>query len=185
MYRSIATVAAFAAAALAQGQSIGDLLNSTADLSSLRDFLTSSAPDVLTTLAGASNITVLAPNNAAFQALGTPPNTPGFAQALLTYHVVQGAFSAAQLSAGTAFSPTLLKDAAYTTVSGGQVVETEPMDDTVAIYSGLFTHSMVVQADVNATNNVIIHVIDSKSLRELLLGRALNSLQRCYQFHHG
>lgn len=163
MHRSIFTFPAFAGAVLAQGQSIASLLNSTSSLSSLANFITTQAPDVLTTLANASNVTLLAPNNDAFSNLSSAPsNQPGFAQALLTYHVIQGSFSAAQLTAGTAFSPTLLTDTAYTNVTGGQVVETTPLDDTVAVYSGLFTHSTVVQADINATNQVTVHIIDSK-----------------------
>lgn len=165
MHRYILAISAFAATALAQGQSVATLLNSTSSLSSLANFITTQAPDILTTLGSASNITILAPNNEAFSNLDPKSLTGVSPQALLTYHVIKGSFSAAQLTAAkTAFSPTLLTDPKYTNVSGGQVVETMPMDDSVAVYSGLFTHSMVVQADINATNMVTIHVIDSKIL---------------------
>ena len=165
MYRTLLSLAALSAGVYAQAP-LAQLLNSTAALSNLTSLFTTYAPQTLTALASASNITILAPSNAAFAALGPLPQSPDLANmvtALLTYHVINGSYSASQLSAGTKFLPTMLSDPAYANVTGGQRVESEPMDGSVGFYSGLFSMSMVSQADVKAANDVTVHVIDSRS----------------------
>ncbi|KAL9109308.1 MAG: hypothetical protein Q9227_006063 [Pyrenula ochraceoflavens] len=162
MYRTLLSLTALSACVCAQ-QPIGQLLNSTASLSNLTSLVSTYAPQLLTTLSSASNITILAPSNAAFKALGNLPmmaDMGSFVESLVSYHVVNGSYTASELMGMPKFLPTMLSNPAYANVTGGQRVESMAMDGSVGFYSGEFTMSMVSQANVNASNDVTVHVID-------------------------
>lgn len=158
-----------AAAPAVLGQTLPELLaaqNST--LSTLVGLL-QSQPALLNTVAGLKNITILAPSNAAFEKLLADPavaakaGEPGFVAALLSYHVINGAYYASNFLAATdapVFVPTYLTNETFSTVEGGQVVEAQTMDGSVVVTSGNGAESKVVGADFNFTDGVV-HVIDS------------------------
>lgn len=144
--KNLLSVAALAGAASAQ-QSLNATLASNPELSNLTTFL--GATGLLTTLNGLSDITVLAPSNAALTAflnqVGAAANDTALVTAILQYHVLNGTYSADQISNTSAFVPTLLTNPAYTTVTGGQVVEAVAVGGNVTFFSGLGANSTVTQ----------------------------------------
>jgi uncharacterized surface protein with fasciclin (FAS1) repeats len=124
------------------------------------------AADLVDTLSGPGPFTVFAPTNAAFAKLpaGTvdtllkPENKP-MLQSVLTYHVVPGRVSAAQLIAriksgkGMAKLATVQGGTLTARLAGGKVVLTDEKGG----------RATVTQADVFQSNGVI-HVTDSVSL---------------------
>jgi uncharacterized surface protein with fasciclin (FAS1) repeats len=124
------------------------------------------AAGLVDTLAGAGPFTVFAPTDAAFAKLppGTvdtllrPENRP-MLQSVLTYHVVAGRVSAAQLvgkikaGGGMAKLATVQGGTLTARLVGGKVVLTDEKGG----------RSTVTQADVYQSNG-IIHVTDSVSL---------------------
>ncbi|PSN66790.1 Fasciclin-domain-containing protein [Corynespora cassiicola Philippines] len=155
--------------ASAQDNGTASSLNATLagnpNLSNLTTFL-SAAPQLLQTLDQAQNITILAPSNSAFEALANSSileqaaSDPGLLAALLTYHVLNGTFTAEQITNTSAFVPTLLTDSQYSNVTGGQVVEAVRIGEEVVFFSGLLQNSTVSEADLNFTGGVI-HVVDA------------------------
>lgn len=124
------------------------------------------AAGLVDTLAGTGPFTVFAPTDAAFARLpaGTvetllrPENKP-MLQSVLTYHVVPGRVSAAQLvgkikaGRGTARLATVQGGTLTARMSGGKVVLTDEKGG----------RATVTQADVYQSNGVI-HVTDAVSL---------------------
>lgn len=124
------------------------------------------AAGLVDTLAGAGPFTVFAPTNAAFARLpaGTvdtllrPENKP-MLQSVLTYHVVPGRVSAAQLigkikaGRGMAKLATVQGGTLTARLAGGKVVLTDEKGG----------RATVTQADVYQSNGVI-HVTDAVSL---------------------
>lgn len=148
------------------GQSLTDLISQTPDLSQLGTLL-GQYPDLAQTLGGLSNITVLAPNNAALSALLNDSSVtamvsadPGLVPAILTYHVLNGTIRSTDIQDTPSFPKTLLTNSTYTNVTGGQVVKAETEDNSVVFTSGLLRQSRVATADVTFTGG-IVHVIDS------------------------
>ncbi len=120
------------------------------------------AADLVETLSGAGPFTVFAPTNAAFDmvpqeavaSLMKPENKKALA-GILTYHVVAGKVSAADLM-------KQIKDgngtATLTTVAGGKLTAMEK-DGNVYLKDEKGGEAMVSTADVDQSNGVI-HVID-------------------------
>lgn len=157
------------AAALANAQTLSEILASNPPNLSTLISLLEQQPELVKTLAGLQDITILAPNDDAFETLLADPaaaarvqNEPGFVPALLTYHVLNGTFYAADFvgATETLFAPTLLTDEKYTTVSGGQRVSARVEDGEVIVASGNGAEATVIAADTNFTAGTI-HVIDS------------------------
>jgi uncharacterized surface protein with fasciclin (FAS1) repeats len=124
------------------------------------------AAGLVETLQGAGPFTVFAPTNAAFEMLpsGTVqtllmPSNKAMLQSVLTYHVVPGRLTAANLAqriragGGTA---------RLTTASGGTLTARMRGDDIV-IVDGMGGVATVTQADVMQSNGVI-HVTNRVSL---------------------
>ncbi|KAL9130543.1 MAG: hypothetical protein Q9217_001311 [Psora testacea] len=160
------SVAALAAGAAAQTMNLTASLMATPDLSNLTQYV-SLFPQLLSTLASANNITILAPSNEAFAKFLNSPagsaitnNDTATIQALLQYHVLNGTYPASAITEKPAFVPTLLSDTSYANVTGGQVVEAIKQGDSVVFYSGLLANSTVTTADTNFTGGVI-HIIDT------------------------
>ncbi|KAF1841953.1 Fasciclin-domain-containing protein [Cucurbitaria berberidis CBS 394.84] len=163
-YLSILALAGYASAQ--QNDTVPTLaqaLSSTSELSQLQSVLNLN-PELVQTLSGANDITILAPSNEAFGLVdnatltGLTSNT-GLLTALLQYHVLNGTFLAKAITNTSAFVPTLLTNPLFTNVTGGQVVEAIAQDGKVTFYSGLLSNSSVSKADVNFTGGVI-HIID-------------------------
>jgi len=145
----------------AYGKTLADVISSTNSLSDLNKLL-KAYPAIERTLAGLSNVTVLAPNNGAISALtksGALMNaTQAEVAALLNYHVLPGMYPASSIKKTPAFVHTML-GRPYSLVTGGQVVEVAKMGGNVEITSGLKEVSTVKQADI-MFNGGIVHTID-------------------------
>ncbi|KAG8159393.1 hypothetical protein KVR01_011054 [Diaporthe batatas] len=159
-------IIALSLAGAVYGQSLTDLISQNQDLSQLGTLL-GQYPDLAQTLGGLSNITVLAPNNAALSALLNDSSVtamvsadPGLVPAILTYHVLNGTFRSTDIQDTPSFPKTLLTNSTYTNVTGGQVVKAETEDNSVVFTSGLLRQSRVATADVTFTGG-IVHIIDS------------------------
>ncbi|KAK5202785.1 hypothetical protein LTR96_011260 [Exophiala xenobiotica] len=94
-------------------------------------------------------------------------DTNAIFEAWVTYHVLHGPHSKNQLQVATQFIPTLLTDANYTNVTGGQRVEAQSSGEQVYILSGNNSRSNIVQADIiySGTQTAgflvgFIHIID-------------------------
>jgi uncharacterized surface protein with fasciclin (FAS1) repeats len=128
-------------------QNIAEVVNTNADFSLLRAAVTKAG---LGSALSSGNLTVFAPNNAAFQASGYTEAslnalTEAQARAVLEYHVVNSRQTAASLPAGDNNAVAALGGGAlYVTKNGNNVS---------------VNGARVVQADVAASNGVI-HVID-------------------------
>jgi uncharacterized surface protein with fasciclin (FAS1) repeats len=122
------------------------------------------AAGLVDTLSGKGPFTVFAPTNAAFEKLpkGTvetlvKPESKSTLTGILTYHVVPGSLSAADLA-------KQVKDgggkAMLKTASGGQLTLTDAGAGKLAVTDAKGGKSMVTIADVNQSNGVI-HVVDT------------------------
>lgn len=156
----------FAFAGLAFAQSITDLIGQTPSLSTLGS-LVAQSPMIASALSNATNITILAPTNDAFSTFLAQPGVnasisadPGLVTAVLSYHVLQGTIRSTDIPTTPAFPKTLLQNATYTNVTGGQVVKAQSVDGGVVFTSGLLQMSHVSTADV-AFNGGVVHIIDS------------------------
>ncbi|KAE9369162.1 Fasciclin-domain-containing protein [Stipitochalara longipes BDJ] len=152
--------------AVASAQNLTDVLASqNSSLSALSSLLATN-PTLVSALSSASNITILAPNNEAISTFlnsstgKTAATNPGLVTALLTYHVLNGSYSASAFTNTSQFLPTLLTNEAYANVTGGQRVEARLNGSSVEIFSGLLAKSTVVTADLNFTGGVL-HIIDT------------------------
>ena len=157
----------FLAAAAAQStQNLTEVLSSTPELSNLTTYL-QLFPELVEKLSQESNITILAPSDEAFSELLESPegeaikaNDTAAIEALLTYHVLNGAYAAADVPETATFIPTLLEDPEFTNVTGGQVVQAVRDGDNVEFTSGLMAVSTVSQA--------VSHVVSPSCLSTLL-----------------
>ena len=120
------------------------------------------AAGLVDTLKGAGPFTVFAPVNSAFAALpaGTvdtllKPENKATLTAVLTYHVVAGKMSAADLMAAIKAGGG---KAVLTTVQGGKLTATE-VGGKIELVDAKGGKSTVTIADVNQKNGVI-HVVD-------------------------
>jgi len=166
MQFKLLSVAALAATASAQTMNLTTaLMNNSMMLSNLTTYV-SLFPSILSSLESATNITILAPSNAAFSMLLN--STAGMAlannsaaiQAILTYHVLNGTYYASNVTSNATFIPTMLSNPAYANVTGGQRVEAITEGMNVTFFSGLLQNATVTQANINFTGGVI-HVIDT------------------------
>ncbi|MEO8141978.1 MAG: fasciclin domain-containing protein [Sphingomicrobium sp.] len=121
------------------------------------------AAGLVETLSGAGPFTVFAPTNDAFAKLpaGTveglvKPAAKADLTKILTYHVVSGKMSAADLTAAIAAGGG---KAELTTVQGAKLTATAS-GDTITLTDAKGGKSTVSQADVNQSNGVV-HVIDT------------------------
>jgi len=159
------TLAALLGAAHAQTQSLNATLAGNNDTSGLATLL-ALYPDISQSLNGASDITILAPSNQALSALLNSSagqmlsKNPGAIQAILQYHVLNGTHPASSITNTSSFIPSLLTNASYTNVTGGQVVEAVKIGNETTFFSGLLQNATVTHADLNFTGGVI-HVIDA------------------------
>ncbi len=121
------------------------------------------AADLAGTLSGAGPFTVFAPTNAAFEKLpaGTvdgllKPAAKADLSKVLTYHVVPGTMTAAQLSAAIKAGGG---KAELTTVQGGKLTATEA-GGSITLTDAKGGKSVVSQGDVMQSNGVV-HVVDT------------------------
>jgi uncharacterized surface protein with fasciclin (FAS1) repeats len=147
------TLAALPALVFSQGTpDLATALGSNANLSTLASLIKGQPQLLQTLLSSAQNITVLAPNNDALNAVlnstvgQSLSSDPGAVAALLSYHVLNGTFYSSQIANTSVFVPTLLTNSSYANVTGGQVVEAISAHSNVSVISGLLQNSTVVEA---------------------------------------
>jgi uncharacterized surface protein with fasciclin (FAS1) repeats len=104
-------------------------------------------------LTNLENITILAPSNEALESFLNNTEVaamvaadPSIVPAILSYHVLNGTYYASNVTDTAAFIPTLLTNATYSNVTGGQVVSAIADGDTVSFYSALKQQSNVTEA---------------------------------------
>jgi uncharacterized surface protein with fasciclin (FAS1) repeats len=121
------------------------------------------AAGLVDTLAGAGPFTVFAPTNAAFDKLpqGTvqtllQPANKSMLTNILTYHVVPGRKTAAQIMADIRAGGGT---ATYTTAAGG-TLRARMEGDAIVVWDAKGNRSRVTQGDVMQSNGVI-HVVDT------------------------
>ncbi|KAK7993019.1 hypothetical protein PG988_001813 [Apiospora saccharicola] len=158
----------------AQGD-LAALLSTQPDLSTLSE-LVGLVDGLAATLGAATNITIVAPTNAAFAAV--PRDVPeGQAielrndtiaiSALLANHVFRGAYAAKDVTDLPLFAQTLLDDSYVSAVqpfsnfTGGAYNGLVRNGDDVCILSGEQTISTVTQADIKLGEGITIHKIDT------------------------
>ena len=119
------------------------------------------------TLSGPGPFTVFAPDNAAFEkvpaatreALMAPAGKADLTK-ILTYHVVPGRLTAADLATQAQANGGKVE---LTTVQGGTLTATVNPDGSVTLTDGKGGMSRVTQADVMQSNGVV-HVIDTVAM---------------------
>ncbi|KAJ9602380.1 hypothetical protein H2200_013235 [Cladophialophora chaetospira] len=166
LFKSLA-LSALASAALAQEAQpqpdLTTLLSNQTELSNLTTYL-GLFPDFVGQLGSLQNITLLAPNNEAFATFlnssagaALAQNDSALIQAVFSYHVLNGSYSN---FSEVAFVPTLLQPPQYANVTGGQVVQAVPGDNSTAFFSGLLANASSTGSPLNFTGGVV-HIIDS------------------------
>ncbi|EXJ82816.1 hypothetical protein A1O3_06631 [Capronia epimyces CBS 606.96] len=109
-------------------------------------------------------MTVLAPNDQAIAAFVTNnPNITsddGAVRALLQYHLANGTHPSATFGLQPLFAHTLLNNASYANVTGGQVIEITTDSGKPAVVSGVKAVSHLLEADILYAGG-LIHIVDS------------------------
>ena len=159
-------LAAIAATAYAQEQSGGlvEVLSNQTELSNLTSYL-SGFEDFVQQLSQLTNVTLLAPNNEAFEQFLNSSEGAALAegdesliQGILSYHVLNGSYESFN---ETAFIPTALQPPQYTNVTGGQRVQVVVgEDDEVTFISGLVMASNATGEPIEFSGGVV-HIIDA------------------------
>ena len=151
-YLSFAALAATASAQSMMMNLTATLANNT-NLSSLTTYLAVLPSSILTMLETETNVTLLAPSNAAFAAFlnssagaAVSLNDTAAIEAVLLYHVLNGTYDSSAIKTTPSFIPTMLNNTAYSNVTGGQRVEAELIGSNVTFFSGLLANSTVTQA---------------------------------------
>lgn len=179
-----ATAGLIAGASAQTGQltDLGTLLSGQKNLTTFYGLI-QKYPQILLQLPSYSGVTILAPNNDAFDKIPYSSLNDAFKNNdqdvitnVLEYHILQGTKLAAQLVPGTpVFIPTLLTSNEYTNVTGGQRVQNvEQAGDVVVFVSGLGSRSTLTQADLSF-NGGVVQVIDSLLIPPANLTDTLNS----------
>ncbi|SPJ73087.1 uncharacterized protein FTOL_02816 [Fusarium torulosum] len=166
-------LAALATAVAAQSD-LASILSSQKDLSTLAELL-ALVPDIAETLASASNITIFAPTNKAFDSVPRDiPEGEAIEQrndtiaigALLSNHVFKGYYPAKVASDIPVFVQSLLDSSfvnyrqPFGNFTGGQYNGIVKDGDDVVVISGEETLSYVTEADIKVGDSVIIHKVD-------------------------
>lgn len=138
---------AFVASLVYSQQTVVDIINARAELSTLASALKSAGLDTVLS-DKTQNFTIFAPNNTAFDGVDVP-NQIAVLQNLLEYHVVSGYILSTDLSSGEV-APTLIK----------QTVTVEIHDGKVGILDSMGRRGLVVTADLTAGNGVV-HVVSN------------------------
>ncbi|KAL8927421.1 MAG: hypothetical protein Q9172_001352 [Xanthocarpia lactea] len=154
---------------LAQNESkdLTQLLQSNKNLSEFTTLLTSYG-DIYANLSFQSDITILAPNNEAFNKIPYSSLGPAFkanqsqiVRSILQYHIIPGLHPAGAYNGSFTFDQTWLQNTSYTNVTRGQVIGGVQQAGNVNVFtSGLGTRSTLVTPDL-AFKGGIVHVIDN------------------------
>ncbi|KAI9793178.1 MAG: hypothetical protein M1833_000818 [Piccolia ochrophora] len=165
----VALLAAWASTTGAQ-QSSEDLETVLGDAKNLTQFtsLVTNNTELFDALSSASDITIFAPSDEAFDKIPYSSlrsvfedNDEDTIAAILNYHVVNGARPSSSINTSFAFLPTRLDDPEYSNVTNGQTVSiVKQSEEDLILVSGLGSRSSVTDGDISFKGG-IIHVIDS------------------------
>ncbi|KUI69765.1 hypothetical protein VM1G_04841 [Cytospora mali] len=150
---------------VAQSGLLNDLdhvLSGRQDLSTFRDML-SRYPHVLLDLPNYAGVTIVAPNNDAFEKnRDWDPDNRDMMTDILTYHMLQGTVSTKAIQIGIpVYAPTLLKDSASTNITGGQrVIIHSQSNEEIVFTSGADLRSTVVEGDIQFSDGML-HIVDT------------------------
>ncbi|KAK0713170.1 FAS1 domain-containing protein [Lasiosphaeria miniovina] len=119
-------------------------------------------PDLFANL---SSVTVLAPNDAAFDKLGNwgaVSSNPDSVKSIINYHIINKLVTSSSIFKGAStFASTKLTDPAYTNVTGGQtLILTKDPSESIAVTSGFATRGTLIVEDLKFDGG-LVHVIDS------------------------
>lgn len=168
---SIALLALLSCAPFARAQQatkdLTELLQSNKNLSEFTTLLTSYG-DIYANLSFQSGVTILAPNNDAFNKIPYSSLGPAFeanqsqiVRSVLQYHILPGLHPSESYNGTFSFDRTWLQNASYTNVTGGQTVGGVQQSGPVNIFtSGMGTRSTLVTPNLPFTGG-IVHVIDN------------------------
>ncbi|KAF2814608.1 FAS1 domain-containing protein, partial [Mytilinidion resinicola] len=152
--------------------SFSDTLNKTANLSTFKNVLENSYPELLALLEkqpSSSPITILAPNNDAFaKTIYYPVVGPAFdhndvvaIQNILDYHVIPGSIGSDDLKPTFQYFPTWLNNATMSNVTAGQRLGGVMQNEKEMIWvSGQSSRSPAVETDIKFAGG-LIHIISS------------------------
>ncbi|KAL8759866.1 MAG: hypothetical protein Q9199_000431 [Rusavskia elegans] len=159
----------FTVIALAQNETwdLTQLLQSNKNLSQFTTLLTSYG-DIYANLSFQSDVTILAPNDDAFNKIPYSSLGPAFeanqsqiVRSILQYHILPGLHPAGGYNGSFSFDRTWLQNTSYTNVTGGQVVGGVQQAGNVNVFtSGLGSRSTLITPDLPFIGG-IVHVIDN------------------------
>ncbi|KAL8952869.1 MAG: hypothetical protein Q9222_001227 [Ikaeria aurantiellina] len=159
----------FASLSLAQDgtKDLTQLLQSNKNLSEFTTLLTSYG-DIYANLSFQSGVTILAPNNDAFNKIPYSSLGPAFeanqsqiVRSVLQYHILPGLHPSTSYNGTFSFDNTWLQNSSYTNVTGGQVIGgVQQAGDVNVFISGLGSRSTLVTPNLQFTGG-IVHVIDT------------------------
>ncbi|KAL9598981.1 MAG: hypothetical protein Q9219_004164 [cf. Caloplaca sp. 3 TL-2023] len=157
----------FVAIAQQSTKDLTQLLQSNQNLSEFTTLLTSYG-DIYANLSFQSGLTILAPNNDAFNKIPYSSLGPAFeanqsqiVRSVLQYHILPGLHPSKSYNGSFSFDRTWLQNGSYTNVSAGQVVGGVQQSGPVNIFtSGMGSRSTLVTPDLQFTGG-IVHVIDT------------------------
>ncbi|OBS17809.1 hypothetical protein FPOA_09539 [Fusarium poae] len=168
------SLAALITAVVAQND-LASIIASQPDLSTLAELL-ALVPDIAETLVSATNITIFAPTNKAFDSVPRDiPEGEAISQkndtiaigALLSNHVFKGYYPASVASDIPVFVQSLLDSSfvnyrqPFGNFTGGQYNGIVKDGDDVVVISGEETLSYVTEADIKVGDSVIVHKVDT------------------------
>merc|ERR1711988_1992264 len=192
------TLASLVAAAAAQSDLVS-VLESQDDLSTLYSVL-QNFPDLVETLSSASNITIFAPTNEAFESVpednaigqAIANNDETAIAALLTNHVYQGQYPAEAVSETPVWIQSLLDDSyemdgmPFSNFTGGQYTGVVVDGDNVVVISGDLTVNFGDDADKMPISDFTIFIPNDaafEAIGSVLEGADLETLQAVLTYH--
>lgn len=139
------------------------LLESNKNLSEFTTLLTSYG-DIYANLSFQSEVTILAPNNDAFNKIPYSSLGPAFeanqsqiVRAVLQYHILPGLHPSGSYNGTFSFDKTWLQNTSYTNVTGGQAVGgVQQAGDVNVFTSGMGTRSTLVTAVCNSPDLLLL-----------------------------
>ena len=148
-------------------QDLTALLANNANLTKFYDLIQGYA-DVTSPFASIQHLSVLAPNNDAFDKIAFSGLGPAFAandtdtiRSVIEYHILNGTLQSSKITSTPMFLPTYLTNVSYTNTTGGQTVQAvKQAGNDIIFVSGLGSRSTLVQADL-AFQGGTVQIVDT------------------------
>ncbi|KAJ9155328.1 Fasciclin-domain-containing protein [Pleurostoma richardsiae] len=141
---------------------LGTILSGNKDLSTYYTLI-QKYPNILLQLPNYAGVTIIAPSNDAFEKYnGWSNDNQTLVTNILEYHILQGTIATASVPEGSPlFAASLLKDPAWTNVTGGQrvIINSQP-GDTVVFTTGEGARSTLLDQDLAFTGG-LVQVVDT------------------------